>query len=159
MGALVTVYSALLGAVFGVIWPAVAPHVNLIRSAEGSEASATSVLGDDVWFLMLGIGFGIVAALLVVCFGGELGRGPGAVIGLVAGGIVAAIVAARLGYHIQQPKQLADLRRVPPQYIQPIMHAFGFKVRAFGVMVGWPIAAVVVHAGTVIGSAVRGVSD
>src|SRR3954462_104187 len=63
---LVTAYSTLLGAVLGLVWPRLAPHVQLIRAINGSESAAKAVLGDDMWFALLGLVAGVVSVAILL---------------------------------------------------------------------------------------------
>ncbi|MBV9487508.1 MAG: hypothetical protein JO246_15865 [Frankiaceae bacterium] len=159
VGLLVTVYSIAFGGVLGIVWPHVAPHVDLARAYFlGSEAAATPLLGQDLWFGVLGLAAGVLCVAAVLPFG-EIGRGPGGLIGLAVGGFVGSLVAAHLGMHTQRPIQVAELRHAVPMIDQVnltrCLHFFGFGVRTKHVLLAWPIAAVVVHSGALLVRALR----
>jgi hypothetical protein len=159
VGLLAAIYSVVAGGILGIVWPAVAPHVDLARAYFlGSEAAATPLLGQDLWFGMLGLAAGVICVAVLLSFG-EVGLGPGGLVGLAVGGFVASLVAAHLGFHTQRPIQIADLHRAVPTIDQAnvarCMHFFGFGVRTKHVLLAWPISAVVVHSGAVIVRALR----
>jgi hypothetical protein len=160
VAAVVTAYSALLGGLVGWVWPQVAPHVDMIRAAEGSEVAATALLHDDLWLAVLGAAAGVVAVTILLVSFRDAGQGPGAVIGLVAGGLLGSLIAAHLGHHTQRPMQLAYLKAHAPGFSDAIdakiLHYFVFEVRAKGVLLAWPIAAVLLHGLTVLIAVMRG---
>jgi hypothetical protein len=87
---------------------------------------------------------GVLCALVAVVLGRD---GPGASLGLGVGGVIAALVAERVGYLANRGDTLDALRHLGVRlsaldqfHIDPF-----FKVRALGVLLAWPIAAVIVH--------------
>jgi hypothetical protein len=159
VAALVTVYSLLLAGVLGVVWSHLAPRVDIIRAANGSEVASKALLGDDLWFALLGAAAGILSVALLLIAARDAGRGPGAVVGLALGGFVGSLIAAQLGHHIQRPHLLADLHAGAPTItalqVTTVMHYFDFLVRAKAVLLAWSLAALVLHAATLVGRAVR----
>jgi hypothetical protein len=152
---LAAAYSTLLGAVMGLIWPRVAPHIDAINAYyHGSVAANKALLGDDVWFGFLGLLTGLVCVGVLRLLSGDLSRGPGAVIGLAAGGIVGSLVAAHVGTAVQQPHLVASVHaqmaNVKPTDIKRILYFFNFKVRANAALLVWPITAVALVAINVI---------
>jgi hypothetical protein len=152
---LVAAYSTLLGAAMGLIWPRVAPHIDAINAYyHGSVAANKALLGDDVWFGFLGLLTGFVCVGVLRLLSGELSRGPGAVIGLAAGGIVGSLVAAHVGTAVQQPHLVASVHaqmaNVKPTDIKRILYFFNFKLRANEVLLVWPVTAVALVAINVI---------
>lgn len=88
-----------LGAPLGLLWAAVAPDTPVIKSAEGAvyaQPQPEQPIAADGWFSLLGLGFGVLAALGLWLLLPRR-RGP---LGLVAGalgGLGAALVAWQLG--------------------------------------------------------------
>jgi hypothetical protein len=145
-GGLITVFSALLGGALGPIWHAVAPRLNLVAANDGSEAATKLLIGDDLWLGLLGIVAGVGCVfLLVITFPGAA-RGPGAVIGLAAGGILGSLVAAHVGHQIGHRQMVSALGRTFPDArpggIKAFLTYYDFRVRAQEVLIGWPVAAV-----------------
>jgi hypothetical protein len=142
---LTAVYVALAGPIVGLLWWQAAPKLSRGSLAEilvGSEAPFRGQIGADAWFLLLSAVAGAVCALIVVLL---RGYGPGPVLGLAAGGVAAGIVADRVGYLAQRAGTRAAMHAVG---IVPRASSFDlldFKVRALGVVVAWPIAALVVY--------------
>jgi hypothetical protein len=130
------------GAALGLLWTAVAPEISIHAAALGSEGAYRALIGDDAWFLLLGACAGIATALLAWLLGA---RGPGAAAGLLVGGVLGALVAARVGFLAQRGSTLAGLRAVglPPH--RDLLDLFDFKIRLVAVLFAWPVAALVMH--------------
>jgi hypothetical protein len=146
---LVVAYSTLLGSVVGLIWPRVAPHLQLVRAINGSEAATKALLGDDMWLGALGLIAGVLSVAVLSVMARDDAGGPGAALGLVVGGVLGSLVAAHVGHQVQHPHVVSALRSSFPgithQSIATILGYFDFKVRAKAVLVAWPLAAVLVH--------------
>jgi hypothetical protein len=149
LGVVIAAYSALLGAVVGLVWEAGAPTVQLAQAINGNEAAGKPLIGDDVRLGLLGIIAGIVATAVVLLLGRDRERGPGEVLGLAAGGVLGALVAARVGDLARHHQMVSTIAKVVPgaskAETSTLLGYFGFHVRATGVLLFWPIAAVVVH--------------
>jgi hypothetical protein len=149
LGAVVAAFSALLGAAVGLIWAAGAPRVHLAAAIDGSESAAKPLIGDDVRLAVLGIIAGVLVAVVVLVAGRHRARGPGEVLGLAVGGVLGALVAARVGDVARQQEMVQALAAAVPGVTSGessrLLGFFGFRVRATGVLMLWPIAAVVVH--------------
>jgi hypothetical protein len=150
--AVVTVFAALLGSVVGVIWHAVAPTVGLLAAVNGSAAAMKPFIGDDVWLGFLGAIAGVVCVLVLTLTAPEASRGPGAQIGLAAGGFLGMLVAARVGHQIGHSDVNHSLQAIfrggDPAGIRRVVTLLDFKVRATGMLLSWPIVSVVVSAAT-----------
>lgn len=149
LGVLVAAYSALLGAGVGLIWAATSPRIQLGAAIDGSESAAKPLIGDDVRLALLGIVAGLLVAATVLVAGHRRERGPGEVLGLAVGGVLGALVAARVGElarHHEMVKALAvAVPGVTSADTTRLLGYFGFHVRATGVLMLWPIAAVGAH--------------
>jgi hypothetical protein len=150
---LVATYSVMLGAVVGLIWPHVAPHIRLVAAINGSEAATKALLGDDMWLALLGLVAGVVSVAVLALVAREAGGGPGGVLGLAVGGLLGSLVAAQVGHLVQHPHVVSALRTSFPgithHSVTTILGYFDFRVRAKAVLVAWPLAAVALHAATV----------
>ena len=140
----VAVYVVLAGPIVGLLWSWAGPKTDLIGALGGSGVAWRSEIGADVHFGLLCLGAGAVCAVIVFLCRLD---GPGAVGGLALGGLGAAFVAERVGYLLNRGDTLTLLRAhsVPLS----LLDRFGidpfFKVRALGVVVAWPMAALVVY--------------
>jgi hypothetical protein len=149
LGVVVAAFSTLLGAAVGLIWAAGAPRIHLAGAVDGSESAAKPLIGDDVRLGLLGIVAGILMAVVVLVAGRHRDRGPGEVLGLALGGVLGALVAARVGDVSRHHEMVKALAAVVPGVSSKesarLLGFFGFHVRATGVLMLWPIAAVAVH--------------
>lgn len=145
---LATAYSTLLGALMGLVWPRVAPHIDAINAYfHGSVTANKALLGDDVWFGFLGLLTAVICVVVLRLISADLSRGPGAVIGLAAGGVVGSLVAAHVGTAVQQPHLVASVHaqmaNVKATDITRILYYFNFKLRTNEMLLAWPITTVV----------------
>jgi hypothetical protein len=154
VAALVTAYSVVLGAVVGLIWPRVAPHVDLVAAIGGSEAATKALLGDDLWLALLGLIAGIVSVAVLNLVARDAAAGPGGLLGLALGGVLGSLVAAHVGHVVQHPHVVSALTNAYPgisaHTIASILGYFDFRVRAGAVLLAWPVAAVATQAGVVL---------
>lgn len=141
---LIAVYVVLSGPIVGLLWSASGPKLELFRALHGSGQAWRAEVGADVhfglWCIAAGALCGAVAALLRM-------DGPAVIAGLAAGGLGAAVVADRVGYLLNRGDTLdllhshsVSLRLLSQFGIDPF-----FKLRALGVVVAWPMAALVVY--------------
>jgi hypothetical protein len=163
VGVSAAAYSVAFAGLLGVLWIHLAPQIDLLRAANGSEAAATALLGDDMWFGFLGILAGIVSVAVLLLVAKDAGRGPGGLLGLAVGGFAGSLLAAHLGHHVQTPRLVARLHEQAPKVTQPqvtaVIHYFDFLVRAKVVLLAWSVAAVLVHATSVVIHAIRFPND
>ncbi|MFC0528852.1 DUF2567 domain-containing protein [Phytohabitans kaempferiae] len=89
----------ILGGPLGWLWSALAPDVPLIKTEGGArltDPQPEEFVAADGWFTLLGLGFGIVAAIMVWLLLRRQ-RGPLVLLGLTVGTVGAAVVAWWLG--------------------------------------------------------------
>ncbi|MBO4206033.1 DUF2567 domain-containing protein [Micromonospora echinofusca] len=99
-----------LGVPLGLLWYALAPRVPVVRTADGAvlaEPQPEQFIAADGWFSLLGLGFGVLAAIGVWLLLRRV-RGPLGLVVAVLGSVGAALVAWRLGRQIG----LADYQRL-----------------------------------------------
>jgi hypothetical protein len=142
--ALTTLLVVLAGPLVGLLWAAIGPELPLLRALTGSGSAYRTEIGADVHFLMLTTTAGFLCAAVAVVLRRD---GPGVLLGLVVGGLLAALVADRVAYLVHHGETVQTLRHLGVSLAR--LHTFGidpfFKVRALGVLVAWPIAALVLH--------------
>jgi hypothetical protein len=139
---LIAAYVTVAGAAVGLLWSATAPTLPIKQVLAGSEEPFRTQIAADGRFLVYGVIAGIVCAVIVLALRQD---GPGATVGLAVGGVLAALVANRVAMDAQHHGTLLTLRAL---HLQVSHHAFdllGLQVRAKGVLMAWPIAAVAVH--------------
>jgi hypothetical protein len=141
--AVTAVAVTMTGAVAGLIWAAVAPKLSLVHVALGSEAAFKADLGADMWFAGVTLAAGVACGVVAVAIGG---RGPGVLGGLCVGGLLAALVAARVGYLADHDRTLTVIRGLHltvaafrGSNIDPF-----FRLHAAGMVAAWPIASLLV---------------
>ena len=143
MTAAVTV---LLGAPLGLLWSGVAPHahVTVVAGQEPyiSDVTTEVFIAGDGWFVGLTLLAGVVCGVLAWLAARR--SGPFVVVGLVAGGLIAAYVASRVGVRIGQD-ELRDALRSGQQgtYVGNI------ALQAEAALVVWPLGAVAAFAALV----------
>ncbi|MFF5055531.1 DUF2567 domain-containing protein [Micromonospora sp. NPDC000663] len=93
---------AVLGAPLGLLWAALAPDTPVLKTAEGAiyaEPQPEQPIAADGWFSLLGLAFGVLAAL-VVWFVLRRRRGPVGLLAVVLGTVAAAPVAWQVGRRV-----------------------------------------------------------
>ncbi|MGR6321098.1 DUF2567 domain-containing protein [Micromonospora soli] len=91
-----------LGAPLGLLWAGVAPDTPVQKTAEGAIYATTQPeqpIAADGWFSLLGLGFGVLAAI-ALWFVLRRRRGPLGLLAGVLGGLGAAVVAWQVGRRI-----------------------------------------------------------
>jgi hypothetical protein len=145
-----------LGFAVGLLWLAVSPRVPIIKVQGGYQYAIPEpeqAIASDGWFLFIGVGLGIVLAL-VSWFLLRRYRGVGMLLALVAGSLLGAwagwwlghhiaitdfnhmAAAAPIGAHLQAPIELAITNMDPRRWWFPGLT---------GVVVGQALAAAVVY--------------
>ena len=141
---LTTVFVVLCGAPVGLLWASIGPELPLVRALTGSASAYRSEIGADFHFLLLNAAAGLLCAAVAVALRRD---GPGVLLGLVIGGLGAAIVADRVAFLVNRDMTLDTLRHLGVSL--STLDKYGidpfFKVRALGVMVAWPLAALLLH--------------
>ncbi|MEU4678099.1 DUF2567 domain-containing protein [Micromonospora sp. NPDC023737] len=90
---------AVLGAPLGLLWAAVAPGTPVIKATLGAvyaEPQPEQPIAADGWFSLLGLGFGVLAAV-ALWFVLRRRRGPVGLASAVLGAFAAAVVAWQVG--------------------------------------------------------------
>lgn len=133
----------LSGALFGLLWVWLAPHVPLIsdghavflKNSEGEQA-----IGADGTFALLGLGFGAVAGGLVFLF--RRTGGIGLVAALAVGSLLASVLAWRLGVYMGPASDVAAHAR---SVGKGVVFDAPLRLGAKGMLLAFPIAAMAVH--------------
>ena len=140
--ALVVGGSALAGIPVGVVWWLVAPLVPIVKRADGlyriGESNESAVAADG-WLAILGVAAGIAVAL-VVYLASRPGR-VGPLLALAVGGVLGSVVAWRTG-PLLGPGDLESAARALP--VGGRLSA-SLDVSAYGVLLTWPMAAVITY--------------
>ncbi|WP_051367669.1 DUF2567 domain-containing protein [Hamadaea tsunoensis] len=97
--AAVLVVTAVFGFALGPLWQALAPNVPVLVVSDGAiynDNQPEQFFAGDGWFLVLGLAFGIVAAVLTWVLFRRL-RGPLGILVLLVGTTIGAVIAWRVG--------------------------------------------------------------
>ncbi|CAM5333229.1 MULTISPECIES: AAA family ATPase [Streptomyces] len=143
--ALTALAVALLGLLLGFLWSRLAPHVPLVSDGEAvylRDTEGEQAIGADGTFALLALAFGAVsgvAAFLVHRAGGIL-----LVCGLALGSLGGAAVAWRFGMALGPDGDVAGHARDAGQGVP---FDAPLELGALGVLVAWPLAALLVHLG------------
>lgn len=141
-GILTVVGVVLLGAPLGLLWAAVAPRVQVVVAEGGgtrlADPSNDGFIAVDGFFL----GLGVLAGLLSGAVAWWVGRryGPGVVVGLVVGGLLAAEVARATGELVDAGQAQAVVEAGRTGVIE-----LSVRLRSEPARTGWPVAALAAH--------------
>ncbi|OKI05471.1 ABC transporter permease [Streptomyces sp. CB02923] len=142
--ALIALAVTVCGALLGVLWAWLAPHVPLIgdgignvylKNIEGEEA-----IGGDGTFILLALGFGVVCA--AVAFLIRRGGGIPLVVALVVGGLLGSVVAWRLGVWLGPS---SDLAARAAEAGKGVPFDGPLRLEAKGALLAWPAGAMIAH--------------
>jgi hypothetical protein len=122
---------AVAGVPLGLLWRLLAPPVPMINVGPGGivvdDPSPEEFMAADGWFVILGLGFGLLVAVLAWLVL-RRHRGPGLVLGVTAGTLAAAVVAWQVGrwiglpsYHAWRATATVGATFAAP----PDLHAYG----------------------------------
>ena len=103
VAALTAVAIAVAGAALGVLWHYLSPTVPVIDVGQNgivvNDPSPEEYVASDGWFTLVGFAFGLVVALIAWMVM-RRDRGPGLLLGIALGALVAAPVAWQVGRRI-----------------------------------------------------------
>ncbi|WP_233518081.1 ABC transporter permease [Streptomyces corynorhini] len=142
-GVVVLVAVALAGLALGALWMWLAPRVPLVsddtavflKDTEGEEAIAA-----DGTFLLLGLAFGVLCAVLVFLF--RRRGGIAVVAGLALGGVLGGVLAWKFGVWLGPTSDVVAHARAVGK---GVTFDAPLELNAKGVLLAWPVAAMVVH--------------
>ncbi|MEV0940687.1 DUF2567 domain-containing protein [Micromonospora wenchangensis] len=127
-----------LGAPLGLLWAALAPDTPVLKTAEGAvyaQPQPEQPIAADGWFSLLGIGFGVLAAIAVWTLLRRR-RGPVNLVALTVGALGAALVAWQVGRRIGLDgyQRLLDTAPAGTSFGKPADLRAGGIDRLFGVL-------------------------
>ncbi len=135
--------SALLGLLAGLAWTAVAPHALLITTGGGGadvvNPETSAFIVADGWFIVLCAAGGAACGLLGWALAVRR-HGVVAVLGLLGGGVAAALIARWAG---QRSGQAAFSHQLAISRPGTLLHA-PVALGAHGAIAFWPLAAALV---------------
>ena len=147
--AVITVAVALGGVLLGLLWWWLAPHVPLIGAESGGnwvvylkDSEGEQAAGVDGTFTLLGLGFGLVSAVVVFLL--RKRGGVPLVVALGVGGLLGSLLAWRLGVWLGPASDvLAQAKAVG----KGVTFSAPLKLSAKGALLAWPLAGLLVHLG------------
>ncbi|EIV93159.1 hypothetical protein [Frankia sp. QA3] len=135
-GLICAVAMVVVGFPLGLLWAAVAPHLDITGALHGNE-SAFAVQSDiDARFAMICAIAGLVGGLLA--FWRARDAGFPVPLGLAAGGIGGALIAGWIGHLRRSPDLLHSL---PPNASPVLVDLVDLRVRAHGLYLVMPVVA------------------
>ncbi|WP_432251974.1 ABC transporter permease [Streptomyces sp. HNM1019] len=140
---LVAIAVAVSGVLLGLLWLWLAPKVPLVsdgsavylKNSEGEDA-----VGADGMFTLLGLAFGAVSAIIVFLLFRH--GGIALVIGLAVGGVLASVIAWRLGVWLGPTSDVVAHAKAVGK---GVTFDGPLKLGAKGALLAWSVAAMVVH--------------
>ncbi|RLV09031.1 hypothetical protein CTZ27_05665 [Streptomyces griseocarneus] len=140
---LIGVAVTLTGVLLALTWLWLAPRVPLVsdgravylKNSEGEQA-----IGADGTFALLGLGFGVVTAAAVFLF--RRRGGMPLVAALALGSLLASVVGWRLGVWLGPGQDVVASAKAAGK---GVVFDAPLKIAAKGVLLAWPLAAMVVH--------------
>ncbi|MFD4505218.1 AAA family ATPase [Streptomyces sp. NPDC058457] len=148
-GAVIAVAVAVSGVLLGLLWLWLAPHVPLVGDQSGKswavylkDSEGEQAAGVDGTFTLLALAFGVVSAVVVFLW--RRRGGVPLVVGLGVGGLLASVLAWRLGVWLG-PEQdvIAHAKAVG----KGVTFSAPLKLGAMGALLAWSLSALVVHLG------------
>lgn len=142
-GLLAAVVSVLVGAPVGLLWAALAPRVDVViagTEVQLAEPGSNAFIAADGAFLVAVALAGVVGGVLAWALGRE--HGPSVVVGLTAGGVLAAVVAMMVGEQVGLD-QVEQAVRAGQQGLLEL----NLRLRAREALVGWPVGALLGYVG------------
>lgn len=143
--AVVTVAVAVLGIALGLLWLWLAPRIPLISDGKAvflKDTEGEGAIGADGTFALLGLAFGALSAAGVFLWrrrGGVL-----LVLALAVGGLLGSLLAWRFGIWFGPTGDVAAHAR---EVGAGVTFDAPLKMRAYGVLLAWPLGAMIVHLG------------
>lgn len=142
IGVLATLVIAVLGVPAGFLWAAVAPRTGYVvvhGATLLADPETQTLIAADGWFAALTAAAGLLCGAAAYVLAGRLGE-PGLLGGLAAGAVGAAVVAWRVGHlaGLSHYRHTLAAARDGATVHAPL------DLHAAGVIVAWPLVAVVV---------------
>ncbi|MEV7829448.1 hypothetical protein AB0P12_02355 [Streptomyces subrutilus] len=144
-GAAVALAVGVAGVLLGLLWAWLAPRVQYVSNGQAvflRDSESEARIGSDGTFFLLAAGFGVLSAVAVFLW--RRAGGVALVIGLAVGSVFASLVGWRLGLWLGPS---SDLRAAALRAGKGVPFDAPLQLLAHGVLLAWPMAAVLVHLG------------
>ncbi|MCY0926440.1 hypothetical protein OTB20_09535 [Streptomyces sp. H27-H1] len=142
-GAAIALVVGVAGVLLGLLWAWLAPRVQYVSNGEAvflRDTESEARIGADGTFLLLSVGFGVLSAAAVFLW--RRGGGAAQVVGLAVGSVFAALVGWQVGLWLGPS---SDLVAVARRAGKGVPFDAPLELLAHGALLGWPMAAVLVH--------------
>ncbi|MFI5974550.1 AAA family ATPase [Streptomyces sp. NPDC051452] len=147
--AVIAVAVALGGVLLGLLWWWLAPHVPLVGDEVGrswvvylKDSEGEQAVGVDGTFTLLGLGFGLLSAVVVFLL--RRRGGVPLVVALGLGGLLGSLLAWRLGVWLgPESDVLAHAKAVG----KGVTFSAPLKLGTKGALLAWPLGALLMHLG------------
>ncbi|MFJ9148960.1 AAA family ATPase [Streptomyces sp. NPDC102270] len=149
-GLVIMIAVTLGGALLGVLWWWLAPHVPLVGDVDGQgnwvvylkDTEGEQAVGVDGTLTLLALAFGFVSALVVFLW--RRRGGVPLVVGLAVGGVLGSFLAWRVGMWLGPSSDvIAHAKAVG----KGVTFSAPLKLGAKGALLAWSLAGLVVHLG------------
>ncbi|MFG2709605.1 hypothetical protein ACGFX2_03485 [Streptomyces goshikiensis] len=144
-GAAVALLAGVAGVLLGALWVWLAPRVQYVSNGEAvflRNTEGEGRIGSDGTFLLLSAGLGALSAVAVFLW--RRRGGVPLVIGLGVGSVFAALVGWRVGLWLGPT---SDLVVAAGKAGKGVPFDAPMQLLAYGVLLGWPMVALLVHLG------------
>ena len=137
----------LAGSPLGLLWAAMSPHVELAAVLARPEATLAKQFAIDVRYLVItavaGVLIGLAAASLLHLLR-RVGLVPWILGALAAGGVLSALVAARVGERVRLPHSIpAPLANASPDVRKSVLDLIRFRIHDYDLLMVLPAFGIV----------------
>ncbi|MFH7599418.1 hypothetical protein WDV06_30610 [Streptomyces racemochromogenes] len=142
-GAAVALLVGVSGALLALLWVWLAPRVQYVANGPAvflKNTEGESRIGADGTFFLLSLGLGALSALAVFLW--RRRGGVALVVGLTVGACFAALLGWRMGLWLGPG---SDIAAAAAKAGQGVPFDAPMQLLAYGVLLGWPMAAAFVH--------------
>ncbi|WP_344527734.1 DUF2567 domain-containing protein [Streptomyces rectiviolaceus] len=143
--AVIMVAMAVCGVLLGLLWMWLAPRVPLVADSDAvylKDTEGEQAIGVDGTFTLLALAFGAVSGAVVFLL--RRRGGIPLVVGLTAGGLLAAVVGWRLGIFLGPETDVAAHAK---SLGKGVAFDAPLELKAKGALLSWPVAALLIHLG------------
>ncbi|CAL9414150.1 hypothetical protein SUDANB120_01714 [Streptomyces sp. enrichment culture] len=145
--AAITLATGAAGALLGVLWAWLAPRTQYVSNGEAvflRNTESEARVGADGTFLLLGVGLGVLSAVLVFLW--RRRGGVAQAIGLGIGSCFASLLGWRAGLRLGPP---ADIAASAAEAGKGVPFDAPLQLLAHGALLAWPMAALAAYLGLV----------
>ncbi|WP_309235361.1 DUF2567 domain-containing protein [Streptomyces sp. TRM64462] len=142
-GAVVLLAVAVSGVLLGLLWLWLAPRIPLVSDGTSvllKDSESEGAIGADGVFVLLALAFGAVSAAAVFLFRRQ--GGVAVVLGLALGGLLGAVIGWGTGTLLGPTHDVVAHAKAVGE---GVTFDAPLELHAYGALLAWPVAAMVVH--------------